>query len=391
MAPVAGKPFLFYVINALRMQGVEKFIFSLGYKHEVIEAWLHDHFGTLAYQVVTEDEPLGTGGAIRFACSKATESTVVVTNGDTLYKATLDPLRALHADKSAECSLTLRPMENFDRYGVVETDTSGAVTSFREKQQYASGNINGGLYLLNVAQFLAHDFPEKFSFEKDYLEKYCGQLPFFALPDPAYFIDIGIPEDFSRAQEELALRPLDLRAVNKDWTLFLDRDGVINVDKPGSYIFHPDEFVFLPGLPDGFRTLKGKFGTCVVVTNQRGTGRGLMTEDTLHAIHDKMRNAIKTAGGQIDAVYYSTAVDNHYPTRKPNPGMALQAMKDNPAIDITRSVMVGNNISDMKFGRNAGMFTVFVKTTIPDVKYPHPDIDLCYDSLADFIKALAEA
>ena len=388
MAPVAGKPFLFYVINALRMQGVEKFIFSLGYKHEVIEAWLHDHFGTLAYQVVIEEEPLGTGGAIKYACSKATEATVVVTNGDTLFKAQLDPLRALHAERGAECSLALRPMENFDRYGVVETDASGAVTSFREKQQYEKGNINGGLYLLNVAQFLAHDFPEKFSFEKDYLEKYCGQLPFFALPDAAYFIDIGIPEDFNRAQEELALKPLDLNAIDQSWTLFLDRDGVINIDKPGSYIFHPDEFIFLEGLPEGFKKLKQKFGRCIVVTNQRGTGRGLMTEATLHTIHDKMKSAIAAAGGLIDAVYYSTAVDNHYPTRKPNPGMALQASKDVPGIDIAKSVMVGNNISDMKFGRNAGMFTVFVKTTIPDVKLPHPDIDLCYNNLDEFIKAL---
>jgi D-glycero-alpha-D-manno-heptose 1-phosphate guanylyltransferase len=89
MAPVAGRPFLFHVINYLRSQGVEKFIFSLGYKHEIIESYLSEQFSTLQFQCVIEQEPLGTGGAIQFACTKATDPTVVVVNGDTIFKADL--------------------------------------------------------------------------------------------------------------------------------------------------------------------------------------------------------------------------------------------------------------------------------------------------------------
>src|SRR5262249_999583 len=97
---------------------------------------------------------------------------------------------------------------------------------------------------------------------------------------------------------------------------------------------------------------------------------------------------ITTAGGRIDAIYYSTAIDNKDSRRKPNPGMALQAATELKGIDLSKALMIGNNPSDMRFGRNAGIYTVFVKTTRPNQEYPHPDIDLAFDSLLEFSKAL---
>jgi D-glycero-alpha-D-manno-heptose 1-phosphate guanylyltransferase len=386
MAPVAGRPFLFYVINELRLQGVTDFIFSLGYKHEVIEEYLQSSFSTLRYQVVIENEPLGTGGAIQLACKKASAENVVVTNGDTLFKIDLSALLAFHEQQKADCTLALKPMQDFDRYGVVELDTDQRITAFKEKQFYSSGLINGGTYVLNTKAFLAHAFPEKFSFEKDYLETRKGKL--VGLVQDSYFIDIGIPEDYNRAKEELQAPALDLQKIGKDWTLFLDRDGVINVDKEGSYIFNPDQFVFIEGAPGIFKKLTETFGRIVVVTNQRGVGRQLMTETDLAAIHKKMNSAIEGAGGKIDAVYYCTSTQNDDPERKPNPGMAIKAKTDFPAIDFSRSVMIGNNMSDMQFARNAGIYAVFVKTTRPDQELPHPDIDLAFPTLSDFAKAL---
>jgi D-glycero-alpha-D-manno-heptose 1-phosphate guanylyltransferase len=388
MAPVAGRPFLFYVINALRMQGVEKFIFSLGYRHEIIEAYLADQFSRLQYECVIETEPLGTGGAIQLACQKATGKNVLITNGDTLFHVNVAELLSLHLSNDADCTLALKPMENFDRYGVVEIDASNTITSFREKQFYKKGLINGGIYILNKERLAAHHFPEKFSFEKDFLEKQVSTGKLKGLPQDGYFIDIGIPEDYTKAQKDLSKPPLDLKAIDKNWSLFLDRDGVINVDKVGSYIFNADEFVFMKGLPEGFRRFAQVFRHVFVATNQRGVGRGLMTENDLQLIHQKMQKSVQQAGGNIDAIYYRTATENSDPGRKPNPGMAFRAKTDFPDIDLSRSIMVGNNISDMQFGRNAGMYTVFVKTTNPDVKLPHPDIDLIFDSLADFAKAL---
>jgi D-glycero-alpha-D-manno-heptose 1-phosphate guanylyltransferase len=390
MAPVAGRPFLFYVINHLRLQNIEKFIFSLGYKHEAIEAWLADQFSRMDYECVIETEPLGTGGAIRLALDKVKGENAVVANGDTLFKVNIRQLVSLHTDKKAACTLALKPMKDFDRYGVVETDTDHTIIDFREKQFYSQGLINGGVYILDKDYFTGFDLPGKFSFEKDFLEKEVRSGKLAGQPQDAYFIDIGIPEDYHRAQTELQPPPLDLKAIDKGWTLFLDRDGVINTDKPGSYIFNTDEFVFMNGLPGIFKKLKEKFGRTIVVTNQRGVGRGLMTEETLQAIHRKMETEAAAAGGKIDAVYYCVAVNETHPGRKPNPGMIARAMADFPDIDLKQAVMVGNNLSDMQLGRNAGMYTVFVRTTRPDITLPHPDIDLVFDSLADFAKALGD-
>ncbi len=388
MAPVAGRPFLFYVINYLRSQGIDKFIFSLNYKHEVIEKYLHDQFSTLPYQCVIENEPLGTGGAIQLALSKATEKNIAIANGDTLFKANLLEAAHFHMHNNAECTLLLKPMQNFDRYGVVELTKDQLVKSFKEKQFYSAGTINGGLYILNVNKFLDEEFPAKFSFEKDYLESLYKERRIYGLVQGVYFIDIGIPEDFNRAQTELSSPLLNLESIDKSWTLFLDRDGVINEDKIGSYIFTPDEFHFMKGAPELFKKISEKFGRIIIVTNQRGIGRGLMPEEDLTVIHNKMTAAVNTAGGKIDGIYYATSVSNDDPLRKPNPGMAFRAKADFPSIDFSKSIMAGNKQSDMLFGKNAGMYTVFIATTNPEVPFPHPDIDLRFDLLKDFVEAL---
>ena len=181
---------------------------------------------------------------------------------------------------------------------------------------------------------------------------------------------------------------LDLKVIDSSWTLFIDRDGVINHEKKEDYILNWREFKFYDGVREAFKKLSEKFGTIIVVTNQRGVGKGLMTEAKLSSIHQHMKKQIEDAGGRIDKIYYCTSLDNDHPNRKPNPGMALQAKTDFPSIDFARSIIIGNKISDMLFGRNAGINTVFVATTHPETAFPHPDIDLRFNSLPDFAKAL---
>ena len=101
-----------------------------------------------------------------------------------------------------------------------------------------------------------------------------------------------------------------------------------------------------------------------------------------------MQAEIETVGGRIDGIYYCTSTDNMHPDRKPNPGMAFHAKKDFPSIDFSKSIMIGNKPGDMLFGRNAGMYTVFVATTSPEMPFPHPDVDFRFTSLPDFAKAL---
>ena len=388
MAPVNGRPFLFYVINYLRSQGIEKIIFSLGYKHEVIEAYLQTEFSTLDYQCLIEKEPLGTGGAILASCYKTSEQTVLVVNGDTIFKADIEKAFRDHIKYDSDCTLLLKPMENFDRYGVVELNEDDSIKVFKEKQFYRSGLINGGIYILNTEQFLIEELPSRFSFEKEYLEKYFDTRRIYGSVQDAYFIDIGIPEDYFRVQHELKRPDLTLKIINKEWTLFLDRDGVINYEKKDDYIRNQQEFKFYEGAKDALKIFSERFGRIFVVSNQRGIGKGLMTEEDLTAIHQYMQEEIESAGGRIDGIYYCTAIEPKNFYRKPNPGMAFRAKKDFPEIDFDRALIAGNKPGDMLFGRNAGMYSVYIASTHPETPFPHPDTDLRFNSLYEFAKAL---
>jgi D-glycero-D-manno-heptose 1,7-bisphosphate phosphatase len=183
----------------------------------------------------------------------------------------------------------------------------------------------------------------------------------------------------------------NLRLIDESWTLFLDRDGVINQENPDGYILGKKEFRFYDGVLNAIQELSEKFALVIVATNQRGVGKGLMSKEDLLDIHTHMCQTIAHAGGRVDKIYYNTSIHDEDPLRKPNPGMALQAALDFPQINFKKSLMVGNTLSDMEFGRNAGMHTIFLKTTIPQIGLPNPMIDLAFLDLPDFAKALQKS
>ena len=203
MAPINGVPFISYLIDNLINEGVTNFIFSLGYKSELFISFLEEKLPMKNYLIVIEDEPLGTGGAIKLACKKAKDENVIALNGDSLFKVILKELMQFHLEKKSRCTLALKPMQNFERYGSVEIDAVQKINSFKEKQFITKGCINGGVYAIEVASFLQKSLEDKFSMEQDYLEKYSGEGNFYGFIQEGYFIDIGIPEDFVRAQIEL--------------------------------------------------------------------------------------------------------------------------------------------------------------------------------------------
>lgn len=203
MAPVNDRPFISYVINHLQKQGVDRFVFSLGYRSEAFTSFLSETLSEKNYQVVIEAEPLGTGGAIQYAFAKTVDTDTVVVNGDSIFSIDLPELASFHESRKAECTLALKAMTDFDRYGVVELNDDGSIALFREKQWVSSGLINGGVYLLNKASFLQKDLPLKFSFETDYLQRFYPERKIYGMKQDGYFIDIGIPEDYQRAKLEL--------------------------------------------------------------------------------------------------------------------------------------------------------------------------------------------
>ena len=172
--------------------------------------------------------------------------------------------------------------------------------------------------------------------------------------------------------------------INDDWTLFLDRDGVINVRIIDGYVTKIEEFEFLPNVIDAFKIFKNKFKRIIVVTNQQGVGKGIMTIDDVERVHEYMIQQIENQGGKIDKVYFcpqlKSEVDNY---RKPSPKMAYFAKNDFPEIDLSKSIMVGDMNSDVEFGMNAGMKTVFIGDN--ELKL-NPDSR--YDSLYAFAKMI---
>jgi histidinol-phosphate phosphatase family protein len=175
--------------------------------------------------------------------------------------------------------------------------------------------------------------------------------------------------------------------IHSNWTLFLDRDGVINVEKKDDYIRNWEEFQFYEESLEALPILARKFKTIVITTNQKGIGKGLMKHEDLLLIHDQMQMRIKAVGGRIDQVFYCPDLDNDAPNRKPQPGMAFQAKASFPSIQFDQSIMVGNRMSDMQFGRNLGMFTIWISSDAD--KIFNPDlVDLRMDGLKEVANLL---
>ena len=212
MAPVAGKPFLWYLLSSLKRYDVSRVILSVGYLREVIFSWIdtvHEEF-PFAIDYAIEETPLGTGGGIALAMQKVQDEGAIILNGDTYFDVNFDELVACHrARPEAKIVLALKAMQDFDRYGTVITDEQGKVLEFKEKRPCKSGLINGGVYWLSnipkeQPESLFYGLPDKFSFETEVLTRHCGANGcLYGIAQDGYFIDIGIPDDYRRAEQEL--------------------------------------------------------------------------------------------------------------------------------------------------------------------------------------------
>lgn len=167
--------------------------------------------------------------------------------------------------------------------------------------------------------------------------------------------------------------------------LFLDRDGVLNERIVGGYVSQPEEFVVLPGVLEAMKLFANRFEHIFIVTNQQGIGKGLMTENDLQQVHDIFLQQVAAAGGRVDRIYHCPALKSeHSFLRKPSIGMAVKARHDYPGLRLKESVMVGDTMSDMLFGRRAGMTTVMVGEERDKAKsHPHL-VDFAYPTLYDF-------
>lgn len=203
MAPIGNKPFLFYLLNWLSAFPISKYIFSTGYKSDIIQNYLGNFYNNRQVIYAIENEPLGTGGGIFNALQYTRDPDVLVINGDTFFPISLTHFQKLHVQSASLISIALKEMGNFDRYGAVSIDKENYITDFHEKVFKESGVINGGIYFIKKDLLQRSELPKRFSFETEVLLAGTQSKSIKGFIFDAPFIDIGIPEDYQKAKEIL--------------------------------------------------------------------------------------------------------------------------------------------------------------------------------------------
>ncbi|MGM9838401.1 MAG: HAD-IIIA family hydrolase [Paludibacteraceae bacterium] len=373
MAPVSGRPFLTYLLDRLEQAGAEHIILATGYLYEVVENYFGATYRSLRISYSREEQPLWTGGAIKAAMRFVDGDNFLVLNADTLFDINGEAFCRFHSAQERDISVALRSVADTARYGSVRLDKDqNRITGFSEKAESAgAGLINGGIYAIRKAWLQSLDLPTKFSFEKEVLQTMVQTARMYGMVFDNYFIDIGVPEDYYRAQREfIGLFPAEQ-------FLFLDRDGVLNRRIEGGYVCNLSMWEWQKGALEAVAALSRRYLRTFVVSNQQGIGKGLFSMQDAAEIHGKMIVDIENAGGKIDRVYVCPdLVSADSPNRKPAIGMALQAKRDYPEVEFTRSLMIGDSLSDMQFGWRAGMRCIYLHNNepIPDEVRDYTDI-----------------
>lgn len=368
LAPVAGKAFLSIVIDALFEHNIDRIILSLSYKAQDIIHFIADHYpGDSRIQCVVEPKALGTGGAIKFASQFLSADRFFALNSDTFFDIDLEGMKSFAVSRNADLVLAAKRMLKPHRYGTIDIGDNDQIQKFNEKKELDYGWINGGVYWMKKSVLNDFVIGDVFSFEKEILEKKGGNTGLYAYKSDEAFIDIGIPEDYFRAQNWFSSERLQqLRNQKSNRVLFLDRDGVINVLLPGDYVKNWDEFVFKKDVFEGLRSVNDFFGKMIIITNQQGIAKGKYTHGDLEQIHLQMKNELSRQGIEIDGVYFCPHLESeNCNCRKPKPGMFFYAKQDFPNIDLEQSFFVGDQATDVLAAKAAGIQSIALLDRAP--------------------------
>lgn len=202
LAPINDKPFLHFIFEYMKTQGIETAILSVGYKWEMIHAKFGEEYLGIKIKYAVEHERLGTGGGIKLALEQVERDHCFVLNGDTYFDIDLKQLADFHINAKTECTLAAKSLTNFDRYGTIDIEDDGTVSAFNEKMPKDKGVINGGIYCLSKSILNSLPKAAAFSFETDYFEPNAGTGKIKAKVFKDYFMDIGIPEDYEQFEKD---------------------------------------------------------------------------------------------------------------------------------------------------------------------------------------------
>ena len=350
MAPVAGRPFLRFVMDNLAEAHFDHVVVADGYRREQIENYFGEAYRGICIDYSSEVSPLLTGGATKQALVKCTSDWVFVLNGDTWLDLDFDEMAAVAESlpDSAQAVVAVKRMFDFERYGTVGVDDDGTLVAFHEKDYCKDGLINAGVYLIRRDSL--GDMPNAFSLESDWFERVVSDGVLYAVECTGDFIDIGVPDDYALAQGMF-------KSMAQGWKLALfDRDGTINVDT--GHLYEPEKLELIPSTVDIMRRYsEDPDFKIAIVTNQAGIAKGLYTEADMRKIHHCIERELAELGVQVDAWYFCP----HHPDytgvcrcRKPAPGMLEAAMHDFDAKP-EDCVMYGDRTTDEAAAKAAGI------------------------------------
>lgn len=349
MVEIDGIPFLEWQILTLRQQGFHDFVLLVGHRREAIINYFGDGKSwEVNIRYAIEETLLGTGGAFLQALEQFPCEFFLLLNGDTYFDLPYQLLIEQAQAKPDSIWLALKLRRDLKRYGTVVVDQDWQIQSFTEKGvEQQEGYINGGVYA-GSSQVLTGESVRRCSLETDLFPPLLAQGSLYGLPFGNKFIDIGIPDDYFLAKEQLP------QWVNhpKQPALFLDRDGILIEDK--GYVGKVAEVSFIPECLPTLLAAQQKGYKLIIVTNQAGIAKGKFSEADMHATHEFILAWLSEQGVTIDAIYFCPehpeAVIPEYKRaslfRKPNPGMLLEAA-DEYYLDLSASVMLGDKDSDL--------------------------------------------
>jgi D-glycero-D-manno-heptose 1,7-bisphosphate phosphatase len=354
--PCGDRPFLAWLLREFVRFGVTEFLLLTGHLSAEIERAAADIQASLPVRVSVafSEEPnrAGTGGAV-FHARDLLHDRLLLCNGDSLFDCNIAALLgdAATDDPDAVGRIVLRRLDDASRYGVVTLD-GDRITAFRDRPAAGTpGTINGGIYLFRKT--LVDHLHPACSLESDVMPALARDGSLRGTLGSGYFRDIGVPEDFARAQKEIP-------ALLRRKALFLDRDGVLNVDH--GYVGCRERFEWTEGAREAIRHATRSGWHVFIVTNQSGVARGLYDEAAVGALMNWIADEARASGGTIDDVrycpYHPDAIDDAYrqahPWRKPEPGMLLDLIRT-WELDPARAVMIGDQQSDMRAAAEAGV------------------------------------
>lgn len=371
MIEICGKPILQWQIECLKSQGITDITLVIGYLAHIIRDYFEDGFKYgVKITYIVEESPLGTAGALYYLKGKVEDDFFLI-NGDIMFDVDFHRFMAYHKENKGYATICTHPNSHPYDSGIVITDEKGRVLRWLHKEddrQYYRNRVNAGIHIISPKVLEGIFEIRKMDLDRDILRNLITDRKLIAYNTPEYIKDMGTPDRYNKVSEDIINGVVKARNLqNKQKAVFLDRDGTINVYK--GFLSSIDEIELIPGIEKTIKAINESGYLTIVVTNQPVIARGECSLEELSDIHNKIETLLGFEGAYLDDVFFCP----HHPDkgfegerieykidcdcRKPKPGMLIKAA-EKYNIDLSLSIMIGDDERDMQAGKAAGCICI---------------------------------